>query len=199
MDREAFLKSCGILPKWHKKTFKQFTNDKAALREVQNFLKNVEKDNSNIGLYIYGSPGVGKTHLAICAMLHFLENKKRVKVVTTNSFCEEYKSYKHQSPLVMECLKCDVLLLENFGKEYRTGKLNDAGINWVSNTLEYLLAYRNHANKATWVTSQISPENIKVEYSDGVVSLLKESAVPLKIRGEDFRESIQDRNLNLLN
>lgn len=111
----------------------------------------VDKYNNDEGLYLYGTMGSGKTHLAASVANEYAKNKKKVcfihyptftSVMASNAFSDE------ASLLLERAMRCDFLVLDDIGAESVTEYNRDQ-------VLLPILNYRYENDKTTWFTSNM--------------------------------------------
>lgn len=183
----AYLQ-CGILQRWHSKTFEQFTNDAAALKIVKHYLSELDEAiKSNAGLFLYGNNGTGKSHVMNCAFKEILSKGYSVRVVSATSLVSRFIRGWDEDGMA-DLIKPHFLAIEELGKEY-SNTTNSA--EFGKHALEHIIRRRLQSNKITWFTSNLTPADIQTKYSEHIYSMLKESSVSVKIGGLDFRGNIQ--------
>ena len=159
------------------------------------------------GLLFMGSPGVGKTHLAI-AIMKQLMMQKGVDCLFCSypEFLEQvlqtYDPISSQSSasIIQPVLETEVVLIDDLGAR-RTS-------DWVEDTVTYVLNYRYNEKKATLVTSNLPDNSDEVKerspsgkYRIGdtltdriglrVRSRLYEMCELVRISANDFRQTVQ--------
>lgn len=199
--REYYL-YCGIKTSWHEKTLDDFTNDDEALGIVRKYLDNqTEMKSRGVGLYLWGSNGTGKSHLMNCAFKELIRGGSNVRVYSidevVDKFTSSWYSDEQRKELNYVLRNIDYLGIDEFGKNVDAeGKGNLAPL--VKRVMESVIRYRVQMCKPMWFASNTDPSCVKEVFSEDVASLLREAVVPVCVRGEDFRKSIQKRNRRLL-
>lgn len=156
------------------------------------------------GLYIVGGTGTGKTHLAWCVVLGYLENhvrpngtgyyfSKKVCLVTVSDLMDDIKGAFNDERSATEVLgrysKYDLLVLDDLGKEVPT--------DWVRSKLFQIVNRRYNDRKATVVTSQYRPDQFVARMGargrDDAVAIrsrLAEMCYLVEMEGRDRRSAI---------
>lgn len=186
--KSELLNMAGILPVWHDKTFDDFTNDEGAKSRVLKYLEQCEKSLANgYGIFLFGKNGVGKTHLMMCLLKSLLEERYKVRSISLGTLIKLYtQEYWHNDDnYYSQVVKMPHFLeIEEIGKEYKSGE-NDLGRLVLDSTVRFRLQLK----KPILFTTNLIPSEIETMYTHDVASMLFECAVPIKVRGEDFRET----------
>ena len=137
---------------------------------------------------IYGGVGVGKTFLASCLANALIKDGRSVVFLTAFRFFDIFEKYTfHRDeadentsiPSTEPLFDCDLLVIDDIGTEvsnsFTTSKLFDC------------LNERILRNKATVISTNLSPALIKATYSDRIFSRLVGSYSLLNLVGEDAR------------
>lgn len=194
-DEIKYLISVGIYKKYHEKTLDEYDNDKETLAKVQNYLKNLKEfKKEGIGMFLWGSNGVGKSHLMNCVFKELiLKHRQRARIIHFTDLITTFTSgwYEREGRTMLREIKnADFLGIEEINKEYRNkSKENDL----PRTVLDSVLRYRVQMNKPTWFTSNTKASEIALDYSVDIASMLKESAIILNVVGDDYRDKIRDK------
>jgi DNA replication protein DnaC len=139
---------------------------------------------TNENLFLWGSPGGGKTHLA-CAYARFMAwhgigfyfiSVPDLLLEIRSCFSSESK--QNESDLIGEYLTPSILILDDMGTEKIT--------EWSLQTLYLIIDGRYADNKQTVFTSNLTLSEIAKTYGDRIASRIG-SGVCLKIDGNDHR------------
>jgi DNA replication protein DnaC len=194
MDFNEHYLSCGILSKWHNKTFADFTNDDRAKKIVLDYLENPRQAlTDGVGLYLFGNNGTGKSLLMNLAFKELL--KKRYKVQVTNldglvhSFTQGWYDGDARKSLNSLLTRTDFLGIDDLCKEFHS-KNSDL----VVTVLDHVIRFRTQMGKPTWITSNKKPKLISTIYTEDIASMLREVCVDVFVDGEDFRGVIAEKN-----
>lgn len=98
-----------------------------ALKTALNYIDNLDFNLSvGAGLLFYGSPGTGKTHIAIGIALKFLENNLSVMYVRASQIAREIKetwsknSKKKESEIYEKYAAPELLIIDEIGRQFGT-------------------------------------------------------------------------------
>lgn len=98
-----------------------------ALKTAMDYVGNLERNLSvGAGLLFYGSPGTGKTHIAIGIALKFLENNLSVMYVRASQIAREIKetwsknSKKRESEIYEKYSAPELLIIDEIGRQFGT-------------------------------------------------------------------------------
>ena len=157
-----------------------------AFSKLKNMADNFDTQARNF--VIYGGVGVGKTFLASCLANALIKDGRSVVFLTAFRFFDIFEKYTfHRDepdestsiPSTEPLFDCDLLVIDDIGTEvsnsFTTSKLFDC------------LNERILRNKATVISTNLSPALIKATYSDRIFSRLVGSYSLLNLVGEDAR------------
>lgn len=161
------------------------------------------------GLFFVGSPGVGKTHLAISILKEFYKKRGIVGLFyDTNSLLFDLRGTFDGSSstreLLEEVVNTPILVLDDIGAE----RLSD----WARDILHYIITTRYNQLKPVIITSNINISNesedienenneeisyknqqetevsLKDRLGHSIASRLEEMCKIIKVQGEDMRK-----------
>jgi primosomal protein DnaI len=151
---------------------------------------------SHQGFYLYGHPGVGKTHLVMAIANHFAQNHKRIAMIHMPSFAAKYPSSYFESEekdkYIASLLRADVLILDDIGAETYSSYFRDE-------VLFPLLNLRMDQKKLTFFSSNHSLESLAHHYrfnqkgddealkSTRILERIKSLAKAIAIQGQNRR------------
>jgi len=133
-------------------------------------------------LALIGTPGTGKTHLALALGWEWLERGKTVLYYHVtgllNALRDGYRrsgetDYSH---IIAFAQNCSLLILDDLGAEKET--------EWATEQLDYIIDYRYEHRKPLIVTSNLALDKLPPRVSDR----LREGCI-IHLRGESFRRS----------
>lgn len=198
----------GILERWHDKTFDEFINDPDALTKISNYLTNIKSlKEQGVGIMLYGANGTGKSHLLNCLFKELLAKRYKVRIVSFSSFVQTFADgwYDDNVKQTFRSIKhCDFLGIEEIGKEMKASSYDEGGKKTYKPTeltisvLDSVLRYRLQSNKPTIITSNNTPTELLNYYNIDIVSMLKESCVPVQVKGKDYRDVIKTKIKGLI-
>lgn len=149
------------------------------------FSKNFDKNHDN--LLLYGNTGVGKTFLSHCIAKEALEQSHTVVYLTSpglfdilekNKFDKDLSSVE-KSTTVSYILDCDLLIIDDLGTE-----LNNS---FTSSQLYQLIDSRLVRKKSTIISTNLSFDDLREQYSERIFSRLTSGYTLLKVTGDDIR------------
>ena len=138
-----------------------------------------------IGLFLYSDENsTGKTSIAVLALKQalrlrrtaYFEESGRLKAALIRA-----EEFEENIPIERRIRTVDLLVLDDVSKEYRT----ESG--FAENLIESILRDRSQNLKTTVLTSNLRPNKIEQVYSADLAALLRETTIPLKISGYDWR------------
>ncbi len=149
------------------------------------------------GFLLMGASGLGKTHLAICAISELtLERGIRCLFVDFFDLLNELKSaYSEGTPenqVINPLIDAEVLLIDELGK----GRANE----WELGVLDQLISKRYNSNKLTVITTNFITKDINNEFKkeskeileyrvgERISSRLFDMCKFLYLEGRDFRK-----------
>lgn len=138
-----------------------------------------------VGLFLYSDENsTGKTSIAVLALKQalrlrrtaYFEESGRLKAALIRA-----EEFEENIPIERRIRTVDLLVLDDVSKEYRT----ESG--FAENLIESILRDRSQNLKTTVLTSNLRPNKIEQVYSADLAALLRETTIPLKISGYDWR------------
>jgi len=183
---------CGTPPKlpalYESMTFEAYVptpGNAMALAAAQRFL-----DCKTQGVYIYGEPGTGKTHLGV-AMLHkIMATECSLKYTWTNAARlmkierQEYETREESEDRMLRSLaRKNFILLDDLSSEYVTGRSSEILYLLLNDALE-------NARPRLFITGNNSLQFISKNISDRIASRLAGICGPeniIKMEGQDWR------------
>lgn len=193
---EQSLSLIGVPKKLQKLEMKDFdTYDSEDLEKIKSFFISYisdlpEKFETNSGILLRGSNGVGKTFIASMIVKEAYRRRYTARRTTFVGYISKYtdmwfaKTHEEkesfETDLVVNFKGVDFLALEEVGKEIDT-KISIP-------ILEDLLRYREEKGLVTILCTNLSLDVLKSRYGGSVVSLLKGNTTPIRIEGADKRQ-----------
>jgi DNA replication protein DnaC len=155
------------------------------LRDVKSFIQNFGTSYEN--LLIYGNTGVGKTFLSNCIAKELLDAGHTVIYLTSFQLFEILEKYKFNTAENYEeirnrfeyILDCDLLIIDDIGTE-----LNNT---FITSQLYQCINERHLKQKSTIISTNLSFDQLKNNYSERIFSRISSHYKLLKIIGDDIR------------
>lgn len=195
------LGQSGIKKRFQQRTFPNFRCDTVGRRENYNVAKEYA-DNfayhkaKGDGLYIEGTNGTGKTHLAAAIALQLIGEGIPVICKTSSDLLQDIKrSFSFEGAKEHEVLdiykKVDLLIIDDLGKEQCS--------DWSMSTLYAIMNDRYEDMKPTIVTTNynasdladaLTPKGYDNTKIVAIISRLKETSTVMTMAWEDIRGSV---------
>lgn len=177
-------------------TFENYKGEyNQAYKVAKNYVKHFEKmKEDNIGLFLYGNVGSGKTYLS-CSIANDIIEKYKISVKVRNLSqiineiqCGGFELDKNQ--YIDRIVNVPLLILDDLGIERNTSYAKEQIYNIIDS--------RCLKNKPTIFTTNLSYDELKneqnIEYKR-IYSRILAMTLPVLIEGIDFREKIQREKL----
>ena len=153
------------------------------------------------GMYVYGSPGVGKTHLIAC-MGNALAEKLHTVLFTSfikleNELKANFGYNDMQERILYETEKVDFLFLDDLGTE----NIKEGANTWFQSIVFDVINRRYNAKKPTICTSNYTLADLcnKIHYEERTVHRLKEMcSYYTQLDCEIMRDAIAERKRNAM-
>lgn len=184
--------AAGVGVTYQRLSWDDYVGDESVLELCAKYVDNAPQYVSRgTGLVLHGTFGSGKT-LAMNLLIKQLVHKGYDCYATTFAsmielFTAGWRSPEEQAWFQRKVVQSDVLLLDDLGRELkRNSKLSES-------TFDDVLRTRVQSGKVTFITTNLSPGEMKEGYGSAVLSLLQESSVVKEIQGSDFRPHANQR------
>lgn len=194
----AHLVGCGVPRKFLNSSWdwEGFKNASESMKKVKAYADNFKEHYFNgRGLYLYGQQGRGKSMLEALAakdIAHQInpDNDKHFKVAFI--IFEELIQMSHEARVNYETkvkmnriiAQPELLIIDNLGSE--TGQKSESG--HVPRFLEFILRKRNNDCLPTIISSNYTPEQLKVEYTDTIHQFIEENFELVSVIGDNWRQ-----------
>ena len=162
--------------------------ERAVMSETYGFCRQYAEEfkDSSPNLLFRGGPGLGKTFLSACIAKVVSEKGFSVVYDTTVSVLDAFESQKfgrgdadESASKVRRCLGSDLLILDDLGTEMSTS--------FSVSTLYTIINSRLTSGGKTIISTNLSPEEMRLRYSPAIVSRLEGEYVVLRFVGDDIR------------
>lgn len=163
-------------------------NMKRVVKKAQRFIEDFDIKYEN--LLIYGNTGVGKTFLSNCIAKELLDTAHTVIYLTSFQLFEILEKYKFNHEDNYEIIRnqfeyildCDLLIIDDIGTELSNS--------FINSQLYQCINERHLKQKSTIISTNLSFEQLKSNYSERIFSRITSNYILLKIVGEDIRPQV---------
>lgn len=160
-----------------------------AYNECMQFIKNFDTEKQN--LLLFGTTGVGKTFLSHCIAKEVMQSAHSVLYLTATEFfdallAKALKQSEESMVLYEQIQNCDLLIIDDLGTERNT--------DFVVSQLFVCLNDRIMNQKSTIISTNLTLDKIKNNYTERIFSRLSNHYKMLRLAGDDIR--IQKKLMN---
>jgi len=192
------LERSGIKKRFLNKTFANFKTNtaerKRAFEAAKGYADSFERHVlEGTGLYIEGTFGTGKTHLATAIGLYLIERERRVIAKTADDLFRDIKETFDKADgsehkVLARYKECDLLIIDDLGKEQAT--------DWTTAQLYAILNDRYEQQRPVIITTNFnedgligmeSPRNVGEHRIRAILSRLHETTTAITLTGPDWR------------
>ena len=183
---EACLCNAGVPPKYSHCSFDNFRivkENQFCIKACGHYI--AHHSQVSPGLYLYGSCGTGKTHLAAAITRQLLLKGKQVVFTCVPMLCLDIKKAFNENSRITEqdaiqaYVSCEYLVLDDLGVEKTT--------EWVKKTLGYIIYERDNMYKPTIITSNFSLDELADQTGQRSASRIAGMSQVIRILGPDWR------------
>ena len=175
-------------------TAKITENNKQVYESARKYVEHADDVlENNIGLYIYGANGSGKTYLSACICNELVLRFHSCVYTNFASLVDEMRYNSTSSQLVNAVKNCEFAFIDDFGKEFIGREQNASSSKWLESKLFEIINERYNACKPTIFSSNYSiGELVGVLGLDrAIVERINEmSTRVIKLQGDNFRDLI---------
>jgi len=186
--------NAGIGFSYQRLSWDDFHGDEKAYNLARVYLERHKQfTKGGIGLMFHGSWGTGKTLLSALIAKELVKLGYSVYFATFTQMVDEFTrgwgSNEEKARFESKVVKSDIFFLDDVGKEFRTkNNLSEA-------TFDHVLRQRALDNRPTFITTNMTIEELSEGYGSAIFSLLKERVIIHNMSGVDYREFARDRTL----
>ena len=164
-------------------------NPRARMEQVFNFCKNYAEDFSldSDSLYLWGNTGLGKTHLASAIAGEVAKNGFQVIFDSASNLMRRLEKEHFSSARDTtydgaqdELIKCDLLIIDDFGTEFLTQFTVSAVYNVINSRL--------NRNLPVIINSNLDIEGVEKAYSQRIASRIIGNYKYIQFFGSDIRQ-----------
>lgn len=196
-DFSQMLKRSGFPENVASKTLDSFVVTDELKRELE--LVRKWRPSDRFGFWFQGPPGSGKSHLMgsfVHRYYHASEDRMPKMVWWSVPFLfdritKDFAREDRSEPTFNEVLSADVLFLDDLGTQQ--------GKPWETERLFQILDRRLNSELPTFVTTNLSPDELKFILHERIVSRLVGLCMPITLKSEDRRKEIFAQRLRELN
>lgn len=180
--------------------FKTFENFNVSPENKTGFDQIGAWANDEFGFLIMGPSGSGKSHLAFALLNKILDHvsemyegriSELIAFYNTSEFLETLRRDMESGSKFESAKEVDYLFLDDLGVENLT--------DWGRDHFYRLFEYRLNRRKATFITTNLSLDELKERLHERILSRLKEMCVFVQLKGNDKRTDRMKENMKLLN
>ena len=187
--------NAGIGLNYQRLNWEDYKGDPIAQQIAHSYLdRHADMVKGGMGLLYYGSWGTGKTLLTALMAKELVKLGYTVYFATFTQMVDEFNrgwgSNEDKARFESKVVKSDIFFLDDVGKEFRSkNNLSEA-------TFDHVLRQRALDNRPTFMSTNMSIEELNTGYGSAIFSLLKERVIIHNMVGEDFRSQARDRTLS---
>lgn len=177
------IRECGLGERFLKRTFDTFRPDeynRGALAYCKNYAANFDRQEK--GLYLWGSYGVGKTHLAAAIANHLmLEGKTVIFLPITTLKDRIYKSYSNYTTdeIIDRVCRAQLVILDDFDKLNPTDNIKEVLFGLINRLYE--------AERKAVITANSNRSDLDAIYGGSIASRIAEMCAVFELEGRDKR------------
>lgn len=165
-------------------TFELYPDVRDVVHKAKKFVSEYS-EKSHSGLFICGSTGSGKTHIAVGILKALIEQGYDGVFYNIVDLLDEIRStYNPENPTnpksrLDQDMKRQVIVLDDFGVQKTSA--------WVADRLYALINRRYQDCKTLIITSNFKLDDLKVKIDARIYSRMNEMLEPIEFKSNDFR------------
>lgn len=171
------------------KTWKNLEITEPELKEAADSIRSWSPE-LGIGLFIYGEPGNGKTHMMKALIQDHYSRETNFLFRTCSDVLNSFKDFENREYYHAELLKPWGLVLDDFGTEKAT--------DYEQEQLFRLIEHRKELGKFIFMTSNLNFKDLQEKYNKRIVSRLGEHMSFVENKAKSYRRKIFQRNQEAL-
>jgi len=188
----------GIGTTYQRLDWTDFTGDDKLVESIKRYgEKHRDYVRRGMGLIFTGEYGTGKTMLANLILKEFVKFGYTCFATTfantIEMFTAGWKAASEQRRFQDKFVGSEVLLLDDLGRERRNST------NLSETTFDSILRTRTQYGRPTFITTNLTFDELGEGYGGAVLSLLRENSILLTVGGKDFRPTANTRTREEIN
>lgn len=195
---QLLKRKCMMDIKFQNSTFSNWNKSESSRKVIEvckNYFRNFNENyKENIGMFLNGGVGIGKTYAVSSLANELMDNGTGVICTSINSllrrFKDNYSNGVSENTILKDISNAKLLILDDLGTEQNT--------EWFSSIFYEIIDTRYRSNKPLIVTSNLSIEQIENRYHKRVNSRIFEMCVPVNCGNGDIREIEAEKKLKRL-
>ena len=161
-------------------TLEKFIFDSDEERILEKRIKKYLLNDIEKGFLIYGSVGVGKTHLVFAVVREVMKILSlEAKVFSVPRMIADYKESNFDIRNIIKAEIISIAVFDDLGSEY----ISEMSRELITRIIDQRLIY----NRLTFITSNLNPEMIGEKIDVRLISRIKALTYSIEITGEDKR------------
>ncbi|GMV67298.1 MAG: hypothetical protein AMXMBFR75_30900 [Candidatus Hinthialibacteria bacterium] len=188
-QQERRLRNACIPLRYKNKTLDSFKADidtrRLAVRQVRRFLQEFDQSNECPGLFLYGAPGTGKTHLSIGVLKELIQKGQSGLFYNMVTLVDDLRKQssgslaQDEEERLARLNQADVLVLDDLG----AGRLTD----FVQERIYAVIDQRYSQNRCLVVTSNLGLRKLEEQVTYPVLSRVRGMCFTVHTGDLDYR------------